>query len=177
MVTIRPYAPIEDRERVANLDTAFTTDRIYRLKKAQLSFSLEAETISPPLHKDYHLADDMDDLSDCPYVVVAEHDGGIVGLAAVKHEAWNNRAVIWHLYVDPVSRGLGIGRALVDACEAYARSGKMRCLWLETQTINYPAIQFYQRIGFSLCGFDSELYEPSAVGKDEIALFFSRPIR
>ncbi len=177
MVTIRPYRPVEDRERVASLDTTFTTDRIYRLKREHLAFSLEVETISPALHKDYHLADDMDELSACHYAVVAEQDGRIVGLAAVKHEAWNNRSVIWHLYVAPACRGLGIGRVLVDACEAYARSGKMRCLWLETQTINYPAIQFYQQLGFKCCGFDSELYEPSMVGKDEIALYFARPIR
>jgi ribosomal protein S18 acetylase RimI-like enzyme len=34
------------------------------------------------------------------------------------------------------------------------------CLWLETQNVNYPAVQFYRRMGFRLCGLDETLYRP-----------------
>ena len=51
-----------------------------------------------------------------------------------------------------------------------------RCLWLETQNTNYPAIQFYQHVGFRLCGLDESLYDPAGPGRNEIALFFVREL-
>lgn len=178
MVTIRPYNPVEDRVQVSALDASFTTDKIYRLRRGErLSFVLEESVVSPAVHKDYRLQDDLDELAALEYVVVAEHEGSVRGLAAVKIEVWNNRAVIWHLYVAPEYKGIGIGRALIEACDQYARSVNARCLWLETQTINYPAIQFYHKMGFELCGLDTTLYETETVREDEIALFFARPTR
>jgi ribosomal protein S18 acetylase RimI-like enzyme len=40
----------------------------------------------------------------------------------------------------------------------------MRCLWLETENVNYPAIGFYRRAGFRLCGLDDILYRPGDPG-------------
>jgi ribosomal protein S18 acetylase RimI-like enzyme len=53
-----------------------------------------------------------------------------------------------------------------------------RCLWLETQNINYPAVQFYRRMGFRLCGLDETLYRPGMPGllPAEVALYFSRDL-
>ena len=56
-----------------------------------------------------------------------------------------------------------------------ARLTPARCLWLETQDVNGPAIGFYLRQGFTLCGFDDTLYDP-AVNPGETALFFSHPL-
>lgn len=49
-------------------------------------------------------------------------------------------------------------------------------VWIETQNINYPAIQFYRKCGFTLCGLDENLYHPKGPGANEIALFFAKPI-
>jgi ribosomal protein S18 acetylase RimI-like enzyme len=73
----------------------------------------------------------------------------------------------------------GIGTALLEALDRRARASGARCLWLETQNINYPAIQFYRRSGFRLCGLDDTLYDPErdpTTGPDEVALFFTRPL-
>jgi len=45
--------------------------------------------------------------------------------------------------------------------------------------VNYPAIQFYRRLGFRLCGLDETLYRPddSASVPGEVALFFARDLR
>jgi ribosomal protein S18 acetylase RimI-like enzyme len=56
-----------------------------------------------------------------------------------------------------------------------ARQTPARCLWLETQNVNGPAVAFYLRQGFRLCGFDDTLYDP-AVHPDEVALYFSHPL-
>jgi ribosomal protein S18 acetylase RimI-like enzyme len=93
---------------------------------------------------------------------------------ALKFETWNRRAVVWHFYIAPAYRGRGVGRALVEAAAAEAQNRNARCLWLETQNINYGAIQFYEHVGFRWCGLDMSLYDPQRVATEEIALFFVR---
>ena len=48
-------------------------------------------------------------------------------------------------------------------------------LWVETQNVNAPALAFYRRCGFALCGLDASLYEPTTV-PDEIALFLVKQL-
>lgn len=109
-------------------------------------------------------------------MVVAEEGTTICGFAAVNIETWNRRAVIEHLYVSNRYRGLGIGRLLIQSCIEYAKNSHMRCLWVETQNINYPAIHFYQRMQFEWCGLDTELYDEAELNGHEIALYFVRRI-
>ena len=51
-----------------------------------------------------------------------------------------------------------------------------RCSWLETQNVNYPAAQFYRRLGFRLCGLDETLYRPGIPGMlpGEVALYIQQ---
>ena len=65
---------------------------------------------------------------------------------------------------------------LLEAVDAFARSVSARCVWLETQNVNYPAIQFYRRAGFAFCGFDTSLYDPNDLIMEDVALFFARPV-
>lgn len=101
----------------------------------------------------------------------------IVGYAAVRHDEWNNRAVLEHLYVDKSARGRSVGAQLLTACEQIARDSlRARCLWLETQNVNTGAVQFYMRHGYSLCGLDTTLYgDPHC--EHEVALFFAKSLR
>jgi ribosomal protein S18 acetylase RimI-like enzyme len=79
--------------------------------------------------------------------------------------------------VTHAARRIGVGQALVASAFEAARDRNTRCLWVETQTINYAAVKFYRRAGFSWCGFDTSLYDTSDVDVDEVALFFSRDVR
>ena len=172
MLNLRPLQWPADRAALLALDTAFETNRIYRVVHAARSFSLEVVPVDPPLRKDYGLAAELDDLPGLDRVLVADLDGAIVGLAALKLERWNRRAVLWHCYVASGQRGRGVGRALIDAALDAAHTLGARCLWLETQTVNYPAIGFYERVGFRCCGLDTTLYDPATIAPNEIALFF-----
>lgn len=174
MINIRLLDYQQDRLQLGQLDTSFTTNRRYRVSQSGLSFNLLEETIDPPIHKDYRLADDLGTLEDMAFAVIAEENAVIKGLAAVKPESWNRRAVIWHLYVARDCRGRGVGTTLINACLEYANRAKARCLWLETQNINYPAIRFYQKMGFEFCGLDTALYDAEQIGSDEVALFFAK---
>jgi ribosomal protein S18 acetylase RimI-like enzyme len=116
----------------------------------------------------------IDTLHTLDHVVIAEIDAGLVGVAALSFEQWNHRAALWHFYVASTYRGQGVGRALMDDVVRVAQKHQARCLWLETQNINYGAIQFYRRMGFHCCGLDQSLYDPEGVTAGETALFFLR---
>jgi ribosomal protein S18 acetylase RimI-like enzyme len=175
MPIVRAADRAGDRARIARIDTSFQTDRVYRVTADPAGFRLDEEPADPPRTKAYPVA--HEDLGEG--LVVAEDEGELVGFGEVVLEAWNRRATITHLYVAPSSRGTGVGTALLAALDRRARAGGARCLWLETQNINYPAIQFYRRSGFRLCGLDDTLYDPEldpTTGPDEVALFFTRPL-
>ena len=106
---------------------------------------------------------------------MAELEGEIAGFAQVESPAWNGRAAVPRLYVSVPHRGRGLGAALVDVLAVHAKAAGARCLWLETQNVNYPAVQFYLGTGFYLCGLDESFYDPVEL-PGEFALFFSRPL-
>lgn len=175
-VAIRPVRLPEDRAALLALDRSFTTDRVYRIVRAADSFALEEIPAQPPLRKEFPLADDLGTERAWEQGFVAEQAGTIVGFAAFTHRRWNRRTELWHLYVAPHRRGQGVGRTLVEAVIAAAREAEMRCVWLETSNLAYPAIQFYRRIGFALCGLDLSLYDPASEAAGETALYFTRPV-
>jgi ribosomal protein S18 acetylase RimI-like enzyme len=158
------------------LDASFTTNRIFRLDQTAGGFRLDDVATEPPIRKSYSLGDDVEAIPNHDWIRIAEHDHKFAGVASVTLEAWNRRAVLQHLYVSREARRNGVGRALVEAALDAAQDLNARCLWVETQTINYAAVQFYQSLGFAWCGFDTSLYAPHDVGVNEVALFFVRKL-
>jgi ribosomal protein S18 acetylase RimI-like enzyme len=177
LIALRPPCWPDDRESLLALDTSFTSDRIFRLERTDQMVTLVEVAADPPIHKSYSLAIDVDLFSRYDWVQIAEHDRKVVGMAVLTIEAWNRRAVLHHLYVTRAARRIGVGQALVESAFEAARDRKARCLWVETQTVNYAAVKFYRRAGFSWCGFDASLYDTNDVDVDEVALFFSREVR
>ncbi len=173
---LRPVDLPGDSSGLLNLDTSFVTERIYSVEATPASFALVESAVEPPLGKSFPLQDELGDDRLWQQGFVAVDDSTIVGFAAVRHEAWNRRAAIWHLYVAPAQRGRGVGRLLLAAVTEYAQQIGARCLWLETSSVNYPAIQFYRHMGFVLCGLDQTLYAPDGEAAGETALFFARDV-
>jgi GNAT superfamily N-acetyltransferase len=177
MLTIRPARWPDDIALVDGLDTSFTTDQIYRVIRDEFSFKLVEEGVDPPLRKEHGaITSHEDGITTMEYAAVAEHDGVVAGFAAATYEAWNRRVAVRHLYVATGRRKSGVGMALINDLEAFARSAGARCLWLDTPNVNYPAIQFYRHSGFRLCGLDESLYDPTGPARGEIALFFVREL-
>jgi ribosomal protein S18 acetylase RimI-like enzyme len=52
------------------------------------------------------------------------------------------------MWIDPDSRGLGLGRRLLESLEALARENGARVLHLETNSALEEAIELYRRAGF-----------------------------
>ena len=173
MIRCRPLEWPRDREPLARLDVSVATDVIYAVAAGPLSFALTEQRVDPPLHKRYDVS--WEELPAATVALVAEHDGDLIGAAAAEMHAWNRRLVISHLYVDRGARGSGVGAMLLRELRARAAALGARCLWVETQNVNAPAIRFYQREGFACCGLDTALYDPRQVA-GEVAVFFALPL-
>jgi ribosomal protein S18 acetylase RimI-like enzyme len=85
---------------------------------------------------------------------------------------WNKYAYIDDIAVEPDHRGRGIGYALVQHAIEWAKSKGLPGIMLETQDNNVAACRLYERCGFELYGFDTQLYKALDPATDEIALYW-----
>jgi ribosomal protein S18 acetylase RimI-like enzyme len=76
---------------------------------------------------------------------VAAGDGRDLGLATgTGYHGSDGAAGLFFMWVDPGSRGRGIGGALVDAVVAWARTAGYRGVLLDVADTNAPAIRLYE---------------------------------
>jgi GNAT superfamily N-acetyltransferase len=174
---IRPIRWPEEIEAVKRLDASFSSGRAFHVVSGEHSFILSEKNVSPPMQKSYSLAGLHEQILPSDHTFVAENSGSLLGIASMRFEAWNKRAMLRHLYIGAEHRRSGAGRALVEAVSAAARALGARCLWVETQSTNHPAVRFYLGLGFRLCGLDTSLYVISDDPAAEIGLFFAKPVR
>jgi ribosomal protein S18 acetylase RimI-like enzyme len=172
-IEIRPAEVKRDADLLRSVDTSFETASILEVRRDGRGFRLIEKAVEPPLRKTFDLGSFKQ--NEWERVWLAFDGGRAVGLVATQHESWNNRVVVWHLYVSGSHRGRGFGRrlletALIAACEAGARTA-----WLETSNLNLPAVRAYEQLGFELCGLDTSLYAGTPA-EGEVALFLSRSL-
>lgn len=176
MPRLRPLEWPRDEASLAEFDLAVTTGTVHAVVSGgldTLALALEERVVDPPLVKRYVV--DWSELATASHARVAEEDGRAVGVAALTWREWNRRAELTHLYVDARARGRGVGAALLADARVAAEGWGARCLWVETQQVNAPAVRFYRRHGFAWCGADLTLYDPREV-PGEVALFFALPL-
>lgn len=92
---------------------------------------------------------------------VAEDGGRIVGTVMVNptytececvHYTKYGVAIVHQFAVEPSLQGTGVGRRLLDACEAWAMERGFRHLALDTSEQAVHLTNFYARLGYSHVG-------------------------
>jgi ribosomal protein S18 acetylase RimI-like enzyme len=172
---LRPAQLPEDTTAIAAIDTSFDTDTIFDLRYHDNAFTLIPTAVSPPVTKRFPL----DDLGSGHFwrdAVVATDDAGTIkGFLATRDERWNQRIVIWHLYVDRAARGAGMGYALMQRAFDDGLARGLKLAWLETSNIAFPSVQWYRRQGFEVCGLDTTRYTYS-YAPGETSIFLAREL-
>jgi ribosomal protein S18 acetylase RimI-like enzyme len=87
------------------------------------------------------------------FPVVAEVDGAAAGLAWGRiDERRPGVAHVYQVWVVPEYRGLGVGRALLEAVVAWAQSSGVHTVTLSVTCGDSPALRLYHRAGFVALG-------------------------
>jgi len=91
--------------------------------------------------------------SETDYPMAAIVDGTIAGIAWARIESPEYRAAhLYQMWVDPMYRGRGIGRALMESAISWARRQNADRMILEVTCGDRPARRLYEAFGFTPIG-------------------------
>jgi ribosomal protein S18 acetylase RimI-like enzyme len=99
-------------------------------------------------------------------------DGEVRGYIDLIAQRWQQLGWIVNMAVDREFRRRGIGMALMQHGRQWAKEQGLELIIAEMTTKNYPALSFYQKLGYQFCGFSDHYYR-----NQDIALFFVLTIR
>lgn len=184
---------INDAPALHELDYNFETDRIFTLRvqnqlmlddehtdNSRPVFALElVETqVDPPIYKNLRegqetLAAVEEKLRNVEGGYVALADGKVAGAILLHVEEWRSVTLIQDIIVGHQYRRYGVGSLLLSCAADWARKRDCWAIILETQNINYPAIQFYLRNGLELWSINQNFYPPGP-SAHEVAVFMGK---
>jgi GNAT superfamily N-acetyltransferase len=174
-IEIRPADLERDAALIRWVDTSFETGAVFQVQSDGIGFRFVETRADPPIVKTLPLGEPFTGRDWESTWLALEGGRRAVGVVATEYQEWNRRAVIWHLYVSPSHRRLGIGGRLLETALQAAREAGARTAWLETSNVNVPAVRAYERLGFRLCGLDTSLYDGTPA-EGEVALFLCRSL-
>jgi len=167
---------VRDLESYARIPIAFEVSSVLDVAEnlaAARSFLLTERRLATPYLKDYD-AIPGNSPTDWPRrfdmsqwrMFIAEIQGQQFGGAIVAWrtaeltilEGRDDLAVLWDLRVIPAARGQGVGAALFQTAENWAKGCGYRQLRIETQNINVSASRFYEQQGCELISVKPKMY-------------------
>ncbi len=100
---------------------------------------------------------DIEELINASHIelVVAEVDGELIGCGYARIEKSRHflrhplHAYLGFMYVDPAHRGKGVNKKIIEALKQWALSRNIKELRLDVYEGNLPAVQAYEKAGFS----------------------------
>lgn len=159
-ITIRTHRPG---------DIGWAIERHGRLYADEYGWDQEFEALVATLFADFATRHD----STRERMWIAELDGMRVGCVFVVRNADDpGIAQLRCLLVDPVGRGHGIGRRLVERCLVFARKAGYRGMTLWTNDVLLSARRIYEAAGFAL----AKEYRHHSFGHDLVGQIWSRDL-
>lgn len=168
-----------ERDIRMDIDDSFTVDStlVLSLTDGKIGYTVKKIPRYEKSYSDEQFAEageeDLPEYIDNPnriiYLAFAEEQA--VGRIVLRRN-WNRYAYVEDIAVHRSYRGLGIGRQLIERAKLWAQADGMPGIMLETQSNNVRACQFYERCGFIVGGFDSQLYRGIQQTNDEVAIFW-----
>jgi ribosomal protein S18 acetylase RimI-like enzyme len=175
------WVALDEVRRLPRLPSGYATDCVLRLSRHDdgLAWNLREVGLATPLVTRYDRGSAEEWLesyldeggTDGLAFLVAEESGVAVGLLACRRVEWNRTLWLLDIRVQESRRRGGVGSSLMRELKEYARTIDVRGVLVETQTTNMPAIRFYQRHGFAICGFNDHLYSNDDLQHQEVALY------
>ncbi len=108
----------------------------------------------------------------CFLVATRRNDASLIGYLTMRRDYINQIGLISDLVVARPYRRTGIAARLVTIAGVWAKEHDLTRLIIETQTKNYPSIQFCQQVGFAFCGYNDQQFR-----NRDIAVYFSQSLR
>ncbi len=172
MITIRQIY-LKDFPAGKKVVYKYTSEKYYEIhigrQNNDWNFSLAEERFEFPFVKRFE-EEIFEPYKEGSEVYLAEFSEEEAAVMVIQHMEWNNTLLIHDLYVDDRFKKKGIGRSLIEVAKKRAAELGVRAINLETQTSNYPAIQFYMKSGFDLIGFNTISYSNEDVVKKEVRI-------
>jgi ribosomal protein S18 acetylase RimI-like enzyme len=185
---------VNDTPALCALEYDFETDCIYTLhidnhliqdsntpeasNRPALTFALLETQVDPPIYKNYREPEMSQAavearLAKAQGGFVALADGSVAGGITLNIERERRVVHIQDIIVGRQFRRYGIGSLLLSCAADWARNHKCWAIVLETQNINYPAIQLYLRNGLEVWSMNPNFYPPGPFGH-EVAIFMGK---
>ena len=108
----------------------------------------------------------------CFLVAIGKDEPIMLGYLTMRPEPVHQIAFVQDLVVGQQFRQGGVGSKLLNVARSWAQEHGAKALMVETQTVNYPAIEFLQNRGLQFCGFNDQYFR-----SHDIAVFFGQQIR
>ncbi|MFF2797885.1 GNAT family N-acetyltransferase [Lysinibacillus xylanilyticus] len=149
----------------------YSSDNYYDVsyKEQENGWAIEftLKHLDTPFHK-YLEGEIFEDHIEDIECYIAELKGDEAGIVSFSHEKWNNVLRINDIHIDQSHQHKGIGSNFMALVKKRAAEIGVRAIVLETQTSNYPAIQFYKKHGFQLIGCELLSYSNKDIEKREV---------
>jgi ribosomal protein S18 acetylase RimI-like enzyme len=175
--------------RLKEIKAEYVSDRYLRVVRASgegalaTGYTFQADEVHPPFRSQglsILRAEDRDEISarmdGRNLQVVVELDGRLIALLDAEVETWRGVLKVWNLLVDEQHRRQRIGTELMHRAGQFAIKNRCRAISVEAQATNWPALSFYTKMGFRVCGVDDHFYTNRDLERKEVALFLYREL-
>jgi ribosomal protein S18 acetylase RimI-like enzyme len=183
------YKPLEPAHlsRLSDIKADYISDRYLRVSKSgddlEVGFALRVEPLKEPFRSQgYGIIREKDReeirsrMDAQALQLVVEENERPIGFLDAEIESWRKVVKVWNILVDQEHRRQGIGTELMRRAQEFATKNSCRALVVETQTTNWPALNFYLKMGFQICGVDDHFYTNRDPERKEVALFLYREL-